>query len=180
MPTRMSWVAINYNLPINPSKNRVYVWRKLKELGAVPLNHGVAALPKSSAKVSELVLLCERVKALGGEAVMIEMTFVNLRDEQDMIKRFEAQGMQEYDELLAGCDSLLDKIKAKTSQLDEVTSEEIKRLVKKYGKVRERRHYDEESMLELEKRIDKIFDRCVADASDLAGQIKKLIDKAKF
>ena len=177
---RVSFVAINYNLPINPSKNRVYVWRKLKELGAVAFNHGIAVLPKSSTRVSELVMLCERIKELGGEAAIIEMSFINTRDEQQMIARFEEQSRQEYSALLDKCDSLLGKIKAKTAKLDEVTSEEIKKLVKQYSKARGRNHFEAEGATELEKRIDRIFDRCVSDASELAGQMKKLIDKAKF
>lgn len=177
---RLRWVALNYNLPINPSKNRVYVWRKLKELGAAAFNHGVAVLPKSSKKVSDLVLLCEKIKVLGGEASIIEMNFINQRDEQAMIERFQQQSEQEYSALLAGCDSLLMKIKAKPAKMDDTISEEIKRMVRQYGKVKGRNHFGAAATTELEKRIDRIFDRCVADASDLAGQLKKLIDKAKF
>jgi len=178
--TRIRWIALNYNLPINPSKNRVYVWRKLKDIGAVAFNHGVSLLPKSSRKVSELVLLCEKIKNLGGEAAIIEMNFVNQKDEQAMIQRFEQQSVEEYKDLIENCNSLLVKIKTKSAKLDDKTSDEIKKLVRRYGRAKSRDHFGASAETEIEKQIDRIFDRCVADASDFADQLKKLIDKAKF
>ena len=38
------WIALGYNVPIEPSRNRVYVWRKLKEFGAEYFRPGVAIL----------------------------------------------------------------------------------------------------------------------------------------
>ncbi len=177
---RIRWIALNYSLPINPSKNRVYVWRKLKEIGAMNINHGVAVLPKTSAKVSSLVLLCEKIKELEGEAAIIEMNFVNQKDEAAMVRRFEQQSEQEYNELLEGCDHLLTRVQMKHGKMDADTSEEIKRIVRQYRRVKSRSHFGGQAETELEKRIDRIFDRCVSDASEFADQLKKLIDKAKF
>ena len=41
MADKRKWIGMGYNLPVNPSKNRVYVWRKLKEVGAVYYKQGV-------------------------------------------------------------------------------------------------------------------------------------------
>lgn len=30
MADPIRWLALGYSVPVNPSKNRVYVWRKLK------------------------------------------------------------------------------------------------------------------------------------------------------
>lgn len=183
MPTnipRLKWIALTYNLPIHPSKNRVYVWRKLKDIGAVAVNHGVSVLPKSSVKTADLVLLCEKIKSSGGDASIIEMHFVNLKDEQAMVARFRQQSEQEYEALLQHFHALWGKLSAKSVRLDEATSEEIKKMVRQYGKVRGRSYFGAAGEEELIQRIDNIFDRCVSDASDFAGQLKKLIDKARF
>ena len=181
MAARIRWVAMNYNLPAEPSKNRVYVWRKLRDLGAAAMSHGMAVLPKSSKKVPELVLLCEKVKDMGGEAAMIEMNFVSAKDEQALIRKFEELSEQEYAQLLAQCDSLLARLKARPVRGDDETGEEIRRMVRQYGRARGRSHFGHTaSQTELERRIDRIFDRCVADASDFAVQLSRLIDKAKF
>ena len=39
--TRRVWLGITYTVPAKPSKARVYIWRKLKELGA-EYYHGMA------------------------------------------------------------------------------------------------------------------------------------------
>ena len=43
-----SWVLLIYRLPREPSRHRVAVWRKLKDLGALYLQDGVAALPEDA------------------------------------------------------------------------------------------------------------------------------------
>lgn len=45
MADPIRWLALGYSVPVNPSKNRVYVWRKLKEYGAEYFKQGVALLP---------------------------------------------------------------------------------------------------------------------------------------
>ena len=42
MAEQLRWLALGYSVPVNPSKNRVYVWRKLKEYGAEYFKQGVA------------------------------------------------------------------------------------------------------------------------------------------
>ena len=32
MAEPIRWLALGYSVPVNPSKNRVYIWRKLKVL----------------------------------------------------------------------------------------------------------------------------------------------------
>ena len=51
--TRRVWLGITYTVPAKPSKARVYIWRKLKELGA-EYYHGMAMVPESP-KVLESV-----------------------------------------------------------------------------------------------------------------------------
>ena len=43
----MEWVALAYYIPSGASKNRVYIWRKLREYGAGSLRPGFAVLPDS-------------------------------------------------------------------------------------------------------------------------------------
>lgn len=42
----MTFLALNYKIPANPSRYRVAVWKALRELGAVYLQDGVAAVPQ--------------------------------------------------------------------------------------------------------------------------------------
>jgi hypothetical protein len=67
-----SWVLLIYRLPREPSRHRVAVWRKLKDLGALYLQDGVAALPEDAVTREQLEWLQLRVREAGGEASLWE------------------------------------------------------------------------------------------------------------
>ena len=67
-----SWVLLIYRLPREPSRHRVAVWRKLKDLGALYLQDGVAALPEDALTREQLEWLQLRVREAGGEASLWE------------------------------------------------------------------------------------------------------------
>ncbi|MDD2956306.1 MAG: chromate resistance protein ChrB [Oscillospiraceae bacterium] len=171
MNTPIKWLALGYNLPINPSKNRVYVWRKLKDIGAAYLNHGMALLPKASKKTAELAGLAKRIREMGGEATLIEMSFVDQRDELEMIARFREQSAREYQTILEHCAGLW------TGKEDlPQMSESFKKVVRQYSKAKARDHFDSAAAGDLEKNIDQIFDRLMV--TELGSQLKKFMDKA--
>ena len=45
MSDNNKWVVMGYNLPAKPSKLRVYVWRKIKDMGAVLIRPGIIVIP---------------------------------------------------------------------------------------------------------------------------------------
>src|SRR3712207_7185701 len=61
-----------YRLPREPSRRRVAVWRKLRDLGALYLQDGVAALPEDAVTREQLEWLQLRVREAGGEATLWE------------------------------------------------------------------------------------------------------------
>ena len=54
MAEPIRWLALGYSVPVNPSKNRVYIWRKLKEYGAEYFKQGVAILPYNRQSYTKL------------------------------------------------------------------------------------------------------------------------------
>ena len=75
---RTVWLALSYNVPINPSKARVYVWRKLKEIGAEYFKQGVALLPNTAQSMQQFSALAQKIRQLGGEASIVELRFTCL------------------------------------------------------------------------------------------------------
>ena len=171
MGTPVKWLALGYNLPINPSKNRVYVWRKLKDIGAAYLSHGMALLPKASKKTTELAVLARRIREMGGEATLVEMNFVDRNDELEMIAKFREQSAREYRDILEHCSRLW------TGQEDlPRVSEDFKKVVRQYSKAKSRDHFGSGAAGELEKNIDQLFDRLMK--TELGSQLKKFMDKS--
>src|SRR5215211_1828451 len=69
---RPRWVLLVYRIPREPSRHRVAVWRKLRDLGALYLKDGVAALPEDAVTREQLEWLQLRVREAGGEATLWE------------------------------------------------------------------------------------------------------------
>lgn len=74
---KISWLALSYNLPKDPSKARVYTWRKLKEYGAEYLRQGIAVLPNTAISFQQFTALAQKIRQMGGEATLVEMRFLD-------------------------------------------------------------------------------------------------------
>ena len=66
------WLILIYRLPREPSRHRVAVWRKLKDLGALYLQDSVAALPEDAVNREQLEWLQLRIQEADGEATLWE------------------------------------------------------------------------------------------------------------
>lgn len=108
------WLAISYKVPVEPSRKRVYVWRKLKERGAVYLQQGVGVLPDTPEIMSFLQQLRGEVIEMEGEAAVVALSFVNDDDRDRVMGEFEALRNQEYDEIIEQCERLIDEIERET------------------------------------------------------------------
>lgn len=108
MEEKFTWLTMSYSLPPSPSANRVYVWRKLKELGAYS-RQGAALLPQSKTNQQRLQQLATRVRSMDGEATVAELRFVEEQDNRTMIENFKRQSEKEYHELIDDVMKLCEK-----------------------------------------------------------------------
>lgn len=95
------WLLLVYKIPREPTAGRVYVWRKLKQLGAIALQDAVWVLPRTDRTHEQFQWLAAEITELGGDAVLWEAeqlyaTHVE-RLRQDFVKPVES----EYREILA-------------------------------------------------------------------------------
>ena len=67
-----TWLLFLYKVPHEPSSRRVYVWRKLKRLGAVMLQDAAWALPMMPYNLEQLKKLAGEVTELGGDSLLWE------------------------------------------------------------------------------------------------------------
>ena len=172
------WLALGYNVPINPSKNRVYIWRKLKEYGAEYFKQGVAVLPYNKTNFGRLNGLKGKIRDMGGEASIVELRFLDPADEQDIISRFKRQTDSEITELKADCLNFLQELKMHAGQrLTEYETEQLRRMVKRYSKAKSKGHFQSEMMGDIERGFDSILDVVRATAEDVASQISGAMEK---
>lgn len=170
------WLAISYNVPINPSKARVYVWRKLREFGAEYFKQGVALLPNTAQGMQQFTGLAAKIRQMGGEASIVELRFTDPADEARMTGRFKKQVEDEYSSLLADCAGVLARVKNRAVPLSGKESDKVRQMVKRYRAARAHDHFKTGGARELEDGLSEIIE-CVREvASDVGTQLRRMLD----
>ncbi len=101
-----SWVLLIYRIPREPSRHRVAVWRKLKDLGALYLQDGVAALPKDAMTREQLEWLQLRVKEAGGEATLWEGQPNTRAEGKELAEAFRSSREEAYRSIIAAAERI--------------------------------------------------------------------------
>ena len=164
MAEPIRWLALGYSVPVNPSKNRVYIWRKLKEYGAEYFKQGVAILPYNRQSYTKLKHLQAKILEMGGEASIVEMKFLDPKDEREMVSRFRAQ--------------VLEQLRRGEQAFTEDQSEQVKRMIRRYSKARSRNHFGLSTAQDVEKGLYAIISVARRASAELSGQLVKAMDKA--
>src|SRR5215212_5047748 len=99
-----SWLLLSYKLPANPSALRVYVWRKLKRLGAILLNDTIWVLPDTSRTAEHLQWLVTEIQERRGTVNLWRSNLVFGLREEDLIDQFKKQVDGEFEDLLKRLD----------------------------------------------------------------------------
>jgi hypothetical protein len=90
-----------YRIPRRPTAARVYVWRKLTQLGAVALQDAVWTLPATDRNREQFRWIAAEIVELGGEVSLFEASLLTSNAEPPLAERFEAPVRAEYKEILA-------------------------------------------------------------------------------
>jgi hypothetical protein len=90
-----------YRVPREPTAHRVYVWRKLKRLGALALQDAVWVLPATSRTREQLQWLAAEIAELGGEVTLWTSSLEYESDEKGLVARFRARVDESYRQILA-------------------------------------------------------------------------------
>ena len=102
-PTRggRRWLLFVHQLPSHPSNLRVATWRRLQQLGAVPLKQAVYALPDSPETREDFEWLKTEVEGAGGEASVFTAGHVDPWADDVLVEAFRRARQDAY-ETLAG------------------------------------------------------------------------------
>lgn len=95
------WLLLSYSVPREPSARRVYVWRKLKSLGAQAVQGAVWSLPSTERSREQLQWLAAEIDEMGGEAALWRATSLSSRQDATLVKRFSEPVAKAYRDILA-------------------------------------------------------------------------------
>jgi hypothetical protein len=95
------WLLLSYTVPREPTANRVYVWRKLKKLGAVSLQDSVWALPATAHTREQFRWLASEIAELGGQTTLWESRLLSTDGQDGLVRQFTEPVERAYREIQA-------------------------------------------------------------------------------
>ena len=95
-----NWLLLHYKLPNKPSALRVYIWRKLKRLGAILLHEAIWVLPDQPRTAEQIQWLTAEIQERGGEAYSWKATAILGENDESITQQFREQVDAVYSDLL--------------------------------------------------------------------------------
>lgn len=165
---KTKWLVLNYNLPSEPSRHRVAVWRSLKKLGAVNMQQSMWILPGSKQNYESLMKISKDIEANNGESLVMESIFLDDNGEKRVQSLFNKMRDEEYAEYISECKNYLNEIEKEIdnekftfAELEDKESE-LEKLMIWYEKIKARDIFGSslgEEASRLDDQIRKSFDR---------------------
>lgn len=111
-----NWLLLHYKLPTKPSALRVYVWRKLKRLGAILLHDAVWILPDQPRTAEQVQWLTAEIQEMGGEAYSWRANTILGQADESITQQFNEQVDKVYS-------ALLKKLEKPGADLQEISAQ---------------------------------------------------------
>ena len=122
-----SWLLLIYRVPQDPPGRRTYVWRQLRQLGAVYLQQAAAIVPEQPELRAALDGLGRRIHEYGGEVSLLATVSPDDAWEAELLGRFNQARDAEYAEIVENVERFEDEIRRERSkgrfsfaQLDDI------------------------------------------------------------
>jgi hypothetical protein len=130
------WILLIHQLPPKPAYLRVKVWRRLQQLGAVPIKNSVYILPNRSDLVEDFQWQRREIVAEGGEATICEAAFVDGLSDPAVEGLFRAAREVDYRALATAAQRLLQaaRIRRRGTSLERIEGE-LRRLKRRVAEV---------------------------------------------
>jgi len=134
----VNWLLLTYTLPSEPSARRVYIWRKLKRLGAITIFDAVWVLPDNPRTHEQFQWLAAEIQEMGGEAMFWKAQAELAGQEEILIDQFQIQVEKIYRALLERMDQ---------NQIEAIAA------AQEYQQIRQKDYFESEAGLLLRERL---------------------------
>jgi len=121
------WLLLTYKIPSEPSAKRVYIWRKLKRIGALLHQESCWILPSNSRTHEQFQWLATEIIEMGGDATLWEADSIFGTSDETLIQKFIEQVDQPYMEII-------ERLKQGEADLESLSRQYQQILLKDYFK----------------------------------------------
>ncbi len=112
----VKWVLVLIQLPAEPSRHRVAVWRELRKAGAVPVSSGVWAVPAGPVFQPALDRAGDLCRTGGGTFAVIDAVPRDAASTAMIRDTFAAARLDEWAEFIADCGKFAQEIAREIGQ----------------------------------------------------------------
>ncbi len=127
------WLLLIYRVPQDPPGRRTYVWRQLRQLGAVYLQQAAVILPERVELRTTLEALSQRIREYGGEVSLLSTGSPDHGWENELLERFNQARDAEYAEIIENVERFEDEMRRERgkgrftyAQLEDIEGESEK------------------------------------------------------
>jgi hypothetical protein len=120
-----TWLLLHYKLPNRPSALRVYVWRKLKRVGAILLHDAVWVLPENPRTLEQVQWLTAEIQERGGNAYYWRAHTILNEQDQSIMQQFDEQVEAVYADLLKRLEKPRADLQEISQQYQEAVSKDF-------------------------------------------------------
>ena len=110
--TTRRWLLFVHQLPASPSNLRVRTWRRLQQLGALPVKQAVYVLPDTAAAREDFEWLKTEVKASGGDATVFAADGVDSWSDDALVEEFRRSRQDAYLSLAEEVERVIERLDA--------------------------------------------------------------------
>jgi hypothetical protein len=103
-----SWVVILYDVPSEPSKLKVRVWREFKKLGAIYPQMSLCILPDNDENIVKLDKI-SRLILSEGKFIKITTNELDKNEHDKLLEMYRKERDKQYDEIVEECQEFIDE-----------------------------------------------------------------------
>lgn len=111
-PVAHRWLLFVHQLPTSPSNLRVRTWRRLQQLGALPVKQAVYVLPDSPTAREDFEWLKIEIKSAGGDATVFAADSVDAWSDDALVEEFRRSRQDAYAALSRDIEQVLRRLNA--------------------------------------------------------------------
>ncbi len=128
----MTWLLLIHQIPAKPTYFRAKIWRRLQQVGAVPIKQAVYVMPDSEQSYEDLSWIAKEIIESGGESVLLNGELLEGLTDNQTIALFEKARRTDYEKILTEAREVMDSYHAQ--ELSDVLFSDCKAALTRLNK----------------------------------------------
>lgn len=131
--TKKTWLLLIHQIPPKPDYFRVKIWRRLQQVGSIPIKQSVYILPQSDQAHEDFGWIIKEIIEGGGDASLSKVQFIDGLTDEQIVFLFREARKADYEKLIQ-------EIQSVSNQLDNnvVATEPTPKIRSQIGRLKKR------------------------------------------